>query len=467
VQPFRYHVFACDQRKPEGASCCSARGSAAVIDALRREVAARGLADVVQVTTCGSIGLCERGPNLVVYPDAVWYSGVTPGDVPEIVAEHFQNGRAVEHLMNRDAAVVKQEIAENRARMMAGLKARDAAGVVPDDLAEVIRGYQPSRVLLTAIELDVFSAVARAGEKATSENVAADLKTDARATATLLNALVALGVLTKAGQVFANTRAASRFFVAGSPDDARMALRHNLSLWATWSTLTETVRTGEPARRPEMSERADDWTQPFIAAMHRNARLRAPIVVSAVGAERVQHLLDVGGGSGAYAIAFARANPALQADVVDLAPVVPIAARHIAEAGVGDRVRARVGDLRKDTFGSGYDLALVSAICHMLGPAENRDLFRRVCRALAPGGRIVIQDHVMDAGKTAPRSGALFAINMLVGTPNGSTYSEEEYAAWLHEAGFSDVRHMALVGPNDLLVAARPATTSADAPPRP
>jgi (2Fe-2S) ferredoxin/precorrin-6B methylase 2 len=469
VQPFRYHVFACDQRKPEGAPCCSERGSAAVIEALRREIGARGLVDVVQVTTCGSIGLCERGPNLVVYPEGVWYSGVTPADVSEIVAEHFQNGRPVDRLMNRDAAAVTREITEARTRMMAALKAREAAGVVPDDLMEAIRAYQPSRVLLTGVEMDVFSSIARAAGKATSEDVAAELKTDPRATEALLNALVALGLLTKTGRLFANTPVTGRFLVAGSPDDARMALRHNLSLWATWSALTECVRTGCPATAGtrDMGQRGDDWTGPFIAAMHRNAALRAPVVVNAVGPERVQRLLDVGGGSGAYSIAFARANPALQADVFDLATVAPIAVRHIAEAGVGDRVHTRVGDLRTDTFGSGYDLVLLSAICHMLGPAENRDLLRRAFQALGPAGRVVIQDHVMSAEKTTPRSGALFAINMLVGTANGSTYSEEEYAAWLREAGFVNVRHISLVGPNDLMVAERPGPTSTGSQPNP
>jgi hypothetical protein len=97
----------------------------------------------------------------------------------------------------------------------------------------------------------------------------------------------------------------------------------------------------------------------------------------------------------------------------------------------------------------------------MLGRDENRDLFRRVYQALAPGGRCVIQDHVMNADGTAPRAGALFAINMLVGTSSGGTYSEDEYRAWLQEAGFAEVRHVVLAGPNDLLIARRPAKTSA------
>jgi len=456
MQPFRHHVFICDQRKPEGLPCCAARGSATVIEALRREIAAQALLDVVQVTTCGSLGLCERGPNLVVYPDGVWYSGVGVADVPEIVREHFKNGRPVERLLNRDVAAVKREITENRSRMAAALKAREAAGVLPDELMGMIRGYQESRILLTAIELDVFTAVERRAGQATATGVAAELQTDARATEKLLNALVALGLLTKQANAFANAPAARRFFVAGTPDDARMALRHNLSLWATWSTLTQCVREGHVVRNREMQDRDDDWTTPFIAAMHRNAALRAPLMVQAVGAEGICHLLDVGGGSGAYSIAFARANPALRAEVFDLATVVPLATKHIAEAGLGDRVGTRVGDLRKDALGSGYDLVLLSAICHMLDPNENRDLMRRAFQALVPGGRIVIQDHIMNADKTSPRAGALFAINMLVGTAGGSTYSEDEYAQWLREAGFAQVRRLPLPGPNDLVIAQRP-----------
>jgi (2Fe-2S) ferredoxin len=453
MQPFRYHVFACDQKKPDGMPCCSARGAPAVIDVLRRELALRGLLDAVQLTVTGSLGLCERGPNVVVYPDGVWYSGITPADVSEIVAEHFVNGRPVERLMNQDAGAVKTEITENRNRMLAALKARDAAGVVPDDLMETMRAYQPSRILLSAVELDVFSAVSSTGADATA--VARVLGSDPRATEALLNALVALGVLEKRGGVFANSPLASRFLAAGSADDARAALRHNLSLWQTWSGLTETVRTGKPARSGDMGTRGDDWTIPFIAAMHKNAALRAPLVVGAIGTAGVKRMLDVGGGSGAYSIAFARSSPELLAEVFDLGTVTPLADQHIAEAGLEGRVRTRVGDLTRDEFGGPYDLVLLSAICHMLGPDGNRELLRRAWSALGRGGRVAIQDHIMDDDKTRPRAGALFAINMLVGTPSGSTFSEAEYRSWLEEAGFSGVERIRLPGPNDLILGTR------------
>ncbi len=453
MEPFRYHVYACDQQKPEGAPCCSARGSARTIDALRRELAQRGLADEVQVTACGSLGLCERGPNLVVYPEGVWYSGVAAEDVPEIVRSHFLEGRPVERLIQRDGGVLKTEIGGNRDRFLAALKARDAAGVLPDDVAQTLRGFMESRVLLTAVELDLFTAV---GEGASSDEVSKRAGTDPRGTEMLLNALVSMGLLVKHDRVFATTPVTGRFFVAGKPDDARAATLHQATLWRTWSRLTEVVRTGTVAAHQEMGERGDDWTVPFIAAMHRNATERSKAVVGAIGVEGVRRMLDVGGGSGAYSIAFARASAALEAVVFDLPTVVPIAEGHIRAAGLGDRVRARTGDLRTDDLGGGFDLVFVSAICHMLDEDENAGLIARCFSALAPGGRIVIQEFILEADKTAPKSAALFSLNMLVGTKGGASYSEAEYGAWLSRAGFRDVRRVRVPGPTGLIVAIRP-----------
>ena len=223
----------------------------------------------------------------------------------------------------------------------------------------------------------------------------------------------------------------------------------------SWSHLTECVRSGTAVAYEEIRGRGEDWTEAFIAAMHRNAAERASEVARAVGFTSVWRMLDVGGGSGAYSIAFAKANPALVADILDLASVVPITQRYIREAGVADRVFTRVGDLRSEKLGRGYDLVFVSAICHMLSPEENRDLLGRCYAALAPGGRIVIQDFILEADKTAPAWGALFALNMLVGTRAGSSYSEPEYAGWLGSADFRDICHVRLPGPASLLIASR------------
>ena len=422
-----------------------------MIEELRRQIVAQGLANDVQITTCGSLGLCERGPNMVVYPEGVWYSGVRAEDVREIVDSHFRQGRPVSRLVNTDRAALASEVCANRDRFLASVRARDAAGVMPDELAQSIRGFQESRVILTALELDLFTAI-QGG--ATAAQAAATAGTEARATEMLLNALASLELVRKEGAVFHNAPVAARFLAAGSADSARMAMLHTARLWHRWSGLTECVRTGTAA--PE--ERGPEGTEAFIAAMHNNARQRAEQLAgclvgpAAAGASRV---LDVGGGSGAYAIAFAKANAKLQVEVFDQPAVLAIAQWHIQEAGLEERIATRAGDLRTDEFGGGYDLVLVSAICHMLREEENRDLLARVYRALVKGGRVAIQDFLLRADKTGPRAGALFSLNMLVNTQGGASYSEDEYGAWLREAGFGEVRRVPLAGPAGVLIATR------------
>ncbi len=426
MEPFRFHVFVCDQQKPEGVPCCAARGSGKVIDALRKEIAAQGLVDVVQLTPCGSLGLCEHGPNMVVYPEGIWYSGLTPEDVPELVRTQFREEVVLERLARTETSELRAEIIMNRQRHQSAMRARDAAGTLPEELLQAIRSFQESRVILTAVELDVFTAV---GSGAGAAEVASRLRTDARATEMILNALVSLKLLDKKEGIFHNTPVSARYLAEGGKDDARAAVMHSVHLWARWSTLTDCVRAGTSVSH-EVAARGDEWTETFIAAMDRNARERAPHVLRAVGAEGVERMLDVGGGSAAYSIVFAAANPCLRADVLDLERVCAIARKHIGQAGLADRVRTHMGDLRTDAFGDGYDLVLVSAICHMLSQAENLELLRKCHAALRAGGRIVIQDFILEADRTAPKSAALFSLNMLVGTAAGRTYSGEEYTAW-------------------------------------
>ncbi len=124
MEPFRYHVYVCTQEKPEGMPCCAANGSAAVVEALRAAVGRAGLDNEVQVTTSGSLGLCERGPNVVVYPEGVWYSRVRVEDVEEIVREHLAGGRPVARLLSGEPAALREEILENKRRFLAAMKAR-------------------------------------------------------------------------------------------------------------------------------------------------------------------------------------------------------------------------------------------------------------------------------------------------------------------------------------------------------
>ncbi len=316
---------------------------------------------------------------------------------------------------------------------------------LPEQLLERLNAFRESRVLLTAIELDAFTAV---GDGAGAHEIAARLGTDPRATEMLLDALVATGMLSKRERRYFNLPA-SRWLRRDTPESARDALMHIVNLWNRWSLLTECVRKGTCVR-PRRRSRAQ--IEAFIAMMDYNARQRAPMVVEAIGLEGVRRVLDLGGGSGAYAIAFAQASPELEVEIMDLAPVLRIARRHIEQAGLGERVRTRVGDLRQPSYGTGYDLVFISAICHMLDPEENRAMLRKAHAALRAGGRVVIQDFILEPDRTAPRHAALFALNMLVNTPGGATYTEAEYRQWLEEAGFHPVNRLHLPGPAGLMV---------------
>jgi predicted O-methyltransferase YrrM len=317
-----------------------------------------------------------------------------------------------------------------------------------EGLTAMARGFQESRALLTAVELDVFTAV---GSGASARQVAERVGADPRAMEMLLHALVACDVLQKKDQLFQNVPVAAGHLTGA----ARVAWLHQVHLWNTWSGLTDAVRKGTAVFDAGLESRGPEWTEAFIAAMHRNAGERAPEVVRAIGLDRVRRVLDAGGGSGAYSIAFAQAAPELEADLLDLEPVTRIAQRHIDEAGLGARVHTRVGDLRQGSLGENYDLVFLSAICHMLSETENRDLIRRCVAACATGGRVVVQDFLLESDKTAPKFAALFSLNMLVGTPGGASYSRVEYEQWMHAAGLSDVQQVATPGPAGLMVGRR------------
>jgi SAM-dependent methyltransferase len=215
-------------------------------------------------------------------------------------------------------------------------------------------------------------------------------------------------------------------------------LRHQANCMRSWAQLAAVTRSGLPERTPSILGAEVDLGS-FIEAMEVASRAAAPQVVSSLGPLQFEHLLDVGGGPGTWTAAFLRAVPEARATLYDLPDVIPMARRHMEEAGLADRVRFVGGDLStREPLPDGADLAWVSAIVHMNSRAQNRELFRKVHAALVQGGRILIRDIVMDETHTQPPGGALFAINMLVRTEGGGTFSFDEMAADLDVAGFRD-----------------------------
>ncbi len=312
--------------------------------------------------------------------------------------------------------------------------------LTPESIREIAYSFQRSRILLTAYELGIFTALGNRREP--SQNVAQTLGTNWRATDRLMNALAAMGLLMKEGETFRNPPSVSRFLLPSSPDYLG-GLMHTVHLWDTWSTLTEAVRLGTCVSAREQ-RRADPatWTSAFIAAMNDRARKQAPLAAAQMGLKEGMRVLDVGGGSGAFAVAFVRAEKGVTATVFDLPAVLPLTERYVSAEGLMGRVGLVAGDYTTDELPGGYDLVFLSAIIHSNSADQNRKLMRNCARALNPEGSLVVQDFVMDENRTNPPVGAFFALNMLVGTEAGDTYTESEIRDWMKEAGLTEINRV-------------------------
>ena len=173
--------------------------------------------------------------------------------------------------------------------------------------------------------------------------------------------------------------------------------------------------------------------------MHNISAPNAGKVIRAVQPLQFQHLLDIGGASGTWTIAFLRACPSARATLFDLPHVIPMARRRLAAAGWISASSSSRAISCAIALPAGADLAWVSAIVHQNSRAQNRALFAKVFAALAPGGRIAIRDILMEEDRTRPVAGALFAINMLVATEGGGTFTFAELREDLEAAGFAEV----------------------------
>jgi SAM-dependent methyltransferase len=302
------------------------------------------------------------------------------------------------------------------------------------DLIQLTRGFREARIVLSGLELGVFDSLLEGGK--TAKDFAASRDLDPRAAEILLDALASLGVLSKAKDHYT---IAPRHLPALDPDSPRCvvpSLMHTLNLWRRWADLTEVVRRGHPL---PTEGRTVSETEHFIGAMRVGARQRASALAARLDLKGVKTLLDLGGGPGSYAIAFAKQKPDLKATVFDLMAVADIAARHVAEEDLSDRVGTLAGNYLSDPVGGPYDLVWMSSIVHMHTPEQNRMLIRKAAQALKRGGRIIVRDFLLDEDGAGPASAAIFAVNMLVATEGGRSYKASEIRGWMKDAGITRV----------------------------
>ena len=243
---------------------------------------------------------------------------------------------------------------------------------------EDVRGFIKSRVILTAAELDLFTRLNR--RQGTADDLAKELRCDQRCLTRLLDCLVALQLLSKQDGVYQTSERGALLSAEHPATELPMVLHLN-GLWETWSGLTETVKTGTNPKRKPITDRGKDSLKDFIGAMHVVGRRLSNELAEAYDLSPCKRLLDVGGATGTYTVAFLQKNPEMTAVLFDLPEVIPWAEKSIGSEGLLGRVELMAGDFYQDELPKGCDLALLSAIIHQNSPQENLDLYRKIDRA--------------------------------------------------------------------------------------
>ena len=301
---------------------------------------------------------------------------------------------------------------------------------------ELAYSFQKSRVFLTAYELEIFSILG--DEYKLSEEVAAEIPADKNAVERLMNALVAIGILTKKAGKFSNTKISNLYLVNTNPNYIGN-LRHLNQLWNTWGNLTESVKTGTAVNLVPPDMKTPEQIEDFISAMHWRANLQAPDLIKMLNLSSTTKVLDIGGGSGAYSVEMVKASPHIEAYVLDLPEVIGITEKFIEMKGFKGKVKTIAANFKTDKLGKGYDLIFISHILHSNSFYENFDLLRKVYDALKPGGQIVLQEFLIDDDKTSPMFPTLFSLNMLVNTRAGDVLTETDIWMMLKECWFSGI----------------------------
>jgi len=306
------------------------------------------------------------------------------------------------------------------------------------EILNLARNFMECRILLSGAELDLFTLLTP--QALSAQEIGDRIEADPRGLTILLDALSAMGLLTKHEETYQCSPSISALLSSGASGSILSWVLHMAAVWKRWASITDLVRSPQqPEQQAPSSPKIRD-IRAFIGAMHVIASPMASRIVAAVRPLSSRALLDVGGAMGTYTVAFLQAIPEMKATLFDRPDVIEIARPFLDRMGLLHRINLAPGDFYKDEFPKNHDLAFVSAIIHQNSPEQNLHLFLKVFRSLDPGGRIIIRDHVMDPDRTRPKDGAIFAVNMFVATDGGNTYTFDEIRTWLTQAGFINIQ---------------------------
>lgn len=334
--------------------------------------------------------------------------------------------------------------------------------VTPERLMQIAWGYSLPIMIEAAIKNRAFD-VLDSGGPLTAEQLAEKTGASSRSLRIVLNALASIELLRKdsAGK-YSLTPESATFLVTTKPSFQGGIFKHlTTQLIPKWLQLTEIVRSGKPATAVNDEDAGgaeffanfveDIFPMSYSAAQSLADELRL------ASATKPIKVLDLASGSGVWGIALAQKSPQVRVTAVDWPKVLPVTKRIAQKHGVADRFDYIEGDINTVSLGSGYGVATLGHILHSEGEARSRSLLKRTFDALAPGGTIAIAEFLANDDRSGPPNAMIFAVNMLVNTERGDTFTFPEISAWLKEAGFIEPRTFdARGGPSPLILAIKP-----------
>jgi len=298
-----------------------------------------------------------------------------------------------------------------------------------EPLTKITKGYQLSQIVFTAIDYDIFDLLK---DPKTAQQISEEIKTDPVITEKFLDVLVALAVLSKTDDKYANTKLAATFLVADSPfyqgNLVRMAARN----YSNWTNLGQALKNGGIKKA---TQEKHDYIDRVFTLGHAEGALSGGLqrAVSAVAAlpefKKAKKLLDLGGGHGLYAVAFAQLNPKIDIAVFDLPHVLEITRDYLERYGMLERVRVIPGDFTVDELGNGYDIVFASDV-------TVTDILPKIHSALEDDGILIHRRWALHEDGTGPLPSVLFELMLALNRSNHHVYRLAEYIESLEQAHF-------------------------------
>jgi ubiquinone/menaquinone biosynthesis C-methylase UbiE len=331
--------------------------------------------------------------------------------------------------------------------------------VTPERILQLAWGYVPTLVLEASIQHHVFD-VLDSGPKTLPEIQRATGASE-RGLSAILNVLVGLQFLAKDAEGrFALTPESSAFLVSTKPGFHGGMIRHcSDHLIPKWLHLNEIVATGKPSDAVNQEGPGSEFFKKFVNDIFPMSYPAAQTLAASLHLDHSTQpvsVLDLAAGSGVWGIGLAQKSEQVRVTAFDWPQVIPITRGTVARFGLAHRFTFIEGDLLETDFGSDYNIATLGQILHSEGRERSRALLAKTFQALSPGGTIAIAEFLVNPDRTGPLNALFFAVNMLVNTESGDTYSFEEIAEWLAEAGFTNARRLESPGPSPLVLATKP-----------